>query len=159
MREAERFRGVMSHFATGVTVVTGADAQGRRVGLTANAFTSVSLDPPLVLVCVGNGSRSREAFLETSRFAVGILRREDEFLAHRFAGDTSTLRFDDLSLRTEVTGAPILERALAWLDCRLWKVVEAGDHTVLFGEVVACGVGGDANPLVFFQGSYQTVDS
>ncbi len=157
MKEAERFRSVMSHFATGITVVTGADAEGQGVGLTANAFTSVSLRPPLILVCLANESRSREVFLATSRFAVGILRSGDEALAHRFAGDTRDARFDDLAFRTEVTGAPVLDRALAWLDCRLWDSVEAGDHTVLFGEVMACGVSGDADPLVFFQGSYRTV--
>jgi len=157
MKDEERFRSVMSHFATGVTVVTGADREGRTVGLTANAFTSVSLDPELVLVCVANESLSREVFLDTSRFAVSILRREDEHLAQRFAGPTREVRFEDLPLRVGATGTPIVERALAWVDCRLWKVVEAGDHTVLFGAVVDCDVVSDGEPLVFFQGRYRSV--
>ncbi len=157
MKEAEAFRSVMSHFATGVTVLTGADPEGTPVGLTANSFTSVSLDPPLVLVCVSNDSTSRSAILETGRFAISVLRREDEPLSRRFAGPTREIRFDDLVLRRAATGAPILERSLAWLDCTLWKVVEAGDHSVLFGRVEACGVTGDGAPLVFFQGQYRTV--
>lgn len=157
MKDEERFRSVMSHFATGVTVVTGSDGKGRTVGLTANAFTSVSLDPPLILVCVANDSVSREVFMATSRFAVSILRREDEVLAQRFAGSTHEMRFDDLSLGAGVTGAPIVERALAWLDCRVWKSVEAGDHTVIFGEVMDCEVVGDGEPLLFFQGRYRSV--
>lgn len=155
MKEAERFRAVMSQFATGVTVVTGSDPDGRTVGLTANAFTSVSLQPRIVLVCVSDQSVSRDAILATERFGVSVLRRGDEALAQRFAGDTRAESFDGLTFRRERTGCPIVTPSLGWLDCTLWRTVEAGDHTVLFGQVEACGVGQDAEPLVFFRGRYR----
>lgn len=157
MREAERFRSVMGRFVTGVTVVTGTDATGRTVGLTANAFTSVSLDPPLILICVSNQSISRDAFLATGRFAVSVLGDGSETLARRFAGDTLRADFSDLPFRTEVTGAPVLDRQVAWLDCRIWDSIEAGDHTVIFGRVEACGEGSNQEPLVFYQGRYRGI--
>jgi flavin reductase (DIM6/NTAB) family NADH-FMN oxidoreductase RutF len=154
----EHFRRVMGRFATGVTVVTGQGADGHYVGLTANSVTAVSLEPPLVLVCLAEESFSREVFLASSSFAISILRRGDVSLAHRFAGELRDARFSDLPVRTEVTGAPILKRSLAWLDCAVWRTVEAGDHTVLFGEVLACGAPEEASdPLVFFNGIYGTV--
>lgn len=153
-----RFRHVLGHFATGVAVVAGADPEGEYAGLTVNSITAVSLDPPLVLVCVAQASLSREVFLASSAFAISILGRRDLRLARRFAGDLRDSRFSDVAVRIAETGAPILEGCLAWLDCALWKSVEAGDHTVLFGEVRSCGVSGEgSDPLVFFRGGYGTV--
>ena len=153
------FRNVMGHFATGVTLVTGADRQGRPVGLTANALTSVSLDPPFLLVCVDRDSASLPVFLDTERFGVSILRAGQESLARRFSREDPEERFTDLEVRTGETGVPIVTGVLGWAECRLWKSVEAGDHYILVGRVEECGVDDDGPPLVFFQGSFGTVSS
>lgn len=154
-----RFRKVMGHFATGVTLVMGMDEEGSPVGLTANAVTSVSLNPPLMLVCLDLDSNSRPVLTRTGRFGVSILRTGQEELALRFASSDPTRRFDGLRLRTEITGAPLLDDALGWADCRVWKEVEAGDHVILLGEVLACGLEDGGSPLVFFQGGFGTVSS
>jgi flavin reductase (DIM6/NTAB) family NADH-FMN oxidoreductase RutF len=151
------FRKVMGHFVTGVTLVTGSDRTGAPVGLTANAVASVSLDPVLVLVCLDRSSASRPVILRTRRFGISILRAGDEELARRFALEAPENRFEGVELRREVTGAPLLVDALAWADCRLWKSVEAGDHTIVLGEVAACGAVEGGRPLAFFQGEFGTV--
>lgn len=153
-----RFRSVMGRFATGVTLVTGRDREGAPVGLTANAVASVSLDPPLLLVCLDRGSASRPVLEEAGSFAVSILRAGQGPLARRFSREDPEERFRDLALREEVTGAPILDGALGWADCRLWRTVEAGDHTILLGEVVACGGAEDDDPLVFYCGRFGTFE-
>lgn len=157
--DAGRFRKVMGHFATGVTLVTGRDEDGVPVGLTANAVTSVSLEPPLILVCLDQLSESRPVLLRTGHFAVSILRSGQDELARRFSRSDPEERFDGLRTRTAVTGAPLLAEALAWADCRTWKSLEAGDHTVLVGEVLACEAEDEGAPLVFFRGRFGTVAS
>jgi flavin reductase (DIM6/NTAB) family NADH-FMN oxidoreductase RutF len=178
-----RFREAMGCFATGVAVVTGRAPSGDYVGLTANSLTSVSLEPPLVLVCLDRSSESRSVLLESRRFAISVLGSDQEELARRFAGEARDTRFEDLAVRFGIEGVPILDGALAWLDCRIWEVVEAGDHTVLFGQVEDGGTGryggsgepgsvggagpegrdggersqGSKGPLVFYRGGYGTV--
>ncbi len=153
----QKFREVMGNFATGVAVVTGVDPRGNPLGFTANAVTSVSLDPLLVLVAVDRDSTSLPALLESGSFALSFLRARDRGLALRFARSERDARFQGLALREDVTGAPILEQALAWVDCSIWKSVEAGDHLVVFGEVAGCGTQGHEDPLIFFQGRYGTI--
>lgn len=157
MSRESKFREVMGSFATGVAIVTGSDRRGRPIGFTANAVASVSLDPLLVLVSVGRDSASLPALLDTGRFALSFLGEGDEPLARRFAGDARETRFERLDLETKVTGAPVVRRAIAWLDCSVWNEVEAGDHVVVFGEVESCGLGRDARPLVFYRGGYGSV--
>lgn len=160
MREGStttRFREVMGRFATGVAIVTGETRAGDPFGFTANAVASVSLDPLLVLVGVDRDSASLPALRASGRFALSFLAEDDRELALRFARAEREARFEGLDLRREATGAPVLERALGWLDCSLWKEVEAGDHHVLFGEVEGCGAGGEAAPLVFYDGRYRSL--
>jgi 3-hydroxy-9,10-secoandrosta-1,3,5(10)-triene-9,17-dione monooxygenase reductase component len=157
MIDGDRFRKTMGHFVTGVAVATARTPDGGFVGLTCNSLASVSLDPPLVLFSVDHGSRSRLALLEAGAFAVSLLRREEEELSWRFAAEDAEERFENVPLRFEATGSPVLEGALAWLDCTLWKTVEAGDHTVFFGHVEAAGFADGGDPLVFFRGRYGTV--
>ncbi len=159
MASATAFRRVMGHFATGVTVVTGLAPGGEAVGLTVNSVTSVSLEPRLVLVCADRESDSRSVFLETGRFGISILRVEDQSLAARFAREEPEERFVGVGLRWSKSGLPFLANALAWIECELWRAVDAGDHSVLFGEVLDCGVGEGGRPLVFFQGGYGTLGS
>jgi flavin reductase (DIM6/NTAB) family NADH-FMN oxidoreductase RutF len=156
--QSERFRKVLGHFATGVTVVTGSDREATPVGLTANSMASVSLRPPLVLVCVDRGSSSLAAILETGTFGVSILRAHQEALARRFATEVRGERFRELHLRRSTRGVPFLPDPLAWVECSLWKAVEAGDHTILIGEVHEFGADEDGAPLLFFRGEYGTIE-
>jgi flavin reductase (DIM6/NTAB) family NADH-FMN oxidoreductase RutF len=157
MIDGSRFRRTMGHFVTGVAVVTARLPDGTPVGLTCNSLTSVSLDPPLVLFCVDRAAASRTAFLTAGHFALSLLAREDVELSERFARSDPELRFAGVAVREEATGAPILEDALAWLDCTLWKTVEAGDHTVIIGQVETGDSREDGHPLLYFRGRYGTV--
>jgi flavin reductase (DIM6/NTAB) family NADH-FMN oxidoreductase RutF len=152
MKSAE-FRRVLSHLATGVTVVSAAEADGAARGLTASAVASVSLDPPLVLACVDRLADTHDCIERAGAFAVSILHAGDDAIARRFADGPSAEKFDGVAYRTEVTGAPVLERALAWIDCRLWATYDGGDHTIFVGEVMA-GDAGDGAPLMHFRGEF-----
>ena len=150
--DRNQLRKVMGHFATGVTVVTTHDGAGRCYGLTANAVCSVSLDPPLVLVCVDKRAESHPAFGLSQAFVVNILADEQEQMSRHFAvsgGD----KFVDLPCRNGGTGAPILEGALAHVECRVVATHDAGDHTIYIGEVESADCR-DGHPLLFFRGQY-----
>ena len=149
-----RFRHVMAHFTTGVTVVTSRTAEGRPCGLTANSVASVSLSPLLVLVCVDREAASHACIVEGGAFAVSILDCRHEELARRFSIGDRSARFEELSSHTAVTGSPVLADALAWLDCRVSAVHRAGDHAVVIGEVMACDAR-EGEPLVVFRGEYR----
>jgi flavin reductase (DIM6/NTAB) family NADH-FMN oxidoreductase RutF len=149
------FRKVLGHFASGVTVITTADGEGRPAGLTATAFTSVSLDPPLVLVCVSQKSQSYPSLLERGRFAVNFLRREQEDLSKRFA--TQRLdKFDGVPHRMSALQLPILTEALAHVECVTVSRHIEGDHTILVGRVEACDTATGA-PLLYFRGQYASL--
>lgn len=150
-------RSVMSRFATGVTVVTARTTDGRGCGLTVNAFTSVSLDPPLVLVSLARDSATRDAILEAGAFAVNVLAAEDRDLAARFSRGRRAVRFRGLETRSERTGSPILAVTLAWLDCAVYETHEAGDHTLVLGEPLAAGANA-GSPLVFYEGQLRSMD-
>jgi 3-hydroxy-9,10-secoandrosta-1,3,5(10)-triene-9,17-dione monooxygenase reductase component len=155
--DSRRFREIAGHFASGVTIVTACDPDGEVFGLTASSFTSVSLDPLLVLVCVDRDSGTLPRLLESGAFAVNILSQAGGELARRFAGRDRDGRFAGLEWRPASTGSPVLRDALAWLDCRLWSSVDAGDHQVLFGEVVSGDAGG-GRPLIWFRGGFHRLD-
>ncbi len=148
------FRAAMGHFATGVTVVTGLDRAGGPVGLTANSVASVSLEPRMLLVCVSRTSSSLGSILDDGRFGVSILGAEGEGLARSFSRERPDSRFRGVPLLEAPSGLPLLADAIAWLDCRVWKSLDAGDHTILIGEVEEFGTGEETPPLVFFRGRY-----
>lgn len=152
-REQRHFRKVMGNFPTGVTVVTSRSPDASPCGMTANSVASVSLHPLLVLVCLDRAASTHGCLTEGGAFAISVLSSEDEDLAHRFAQGRWRDRFKGIELREAVTGSPILERALAWMDCRVTEVYEGGDHSIVVGEVVACDVR-EGEPLVFFRGKY-----
>jgi len=154
--ERERFRDVMGHFTTGVTVVTSRGPDGSPCGLTANSVASVSLDPLLVLVCLDREAASHGCIIEGGTFAVSILSSEDEDVARRFSEGERRGRFEGLELGEAVTGSPVLGGALAWLDCRVTEVHEGGDHSIVVGEVVACDAR-EGSPLIFFRGRYHRI--
>lgn len=148
------FRAVLGRFATGVTVV--ATCEGKTpVGLTVNAFASISLDPPLVMVSIDSHSYLHGAIERTGFFAASILGQEQQELSRQFAGQTGdrSNRFHGVPWRTEVTGAPVLSVALAWVDCRVEAIYPAGDHSIALGRVVALG-GVPGEPLLYYRGRY-----
>jgi flavin reductase (DIM6/NTAB) family NADH-FMN oxidoreductase RutF len=150
--DSHQQRRIMGRFATGVTVVT--TRSGEKVsGMTANAVTSLSLHPPLVLVAVDKRATMHAALHEGRCFAVSILAEEQEALSRRFAA-SGPKEFGDLALTTAVTGAPVLADALGWVDCRLVYVLPGGDHDIFVGEIVA-GDARDGKPLLFYGGKYR----
>ncbi|HEX7120534.1 MAG TPA: flavin reductase family protein [Longimicrobiales bacterium] len=152
--DTAEFRRIMGHFATGVAVVTSRDAAtDAPCGLTVNTLTSVSLRPMLVLVCVEKGADSHDCILGAGCFAINLLTAEQERLSRRFASWDMEEKFRGILYRTEATGAPVLEEAMGWLDCRVWAAYPGGDHTIIVGEVVAGDVR-DEPPLIYFRGGY-----
>jgi len=146
-------KNVYAHWATGVTIVT-TRAGDRIHGMTVSAFSEVSLDPPLVLVCVDRTSNTLPVLAEGGVFAVNILARDQQAIAQRFAcDDEEDRRFLDLDYETGETGAPLLAGSAASLDCRLAAAHEAGDHIIYVGEVVGLQVA-DAEPLLFYNREY-----
>lgn len=142
-----------ARWATGVTIVT-ARAGERVHGMTVSAFTEVSLDPPLVLVCIGKTSNTQPLIEEGGVFAVNILARGQEALAKRFASkEAEDRRFADLECETGATGAPLVAGSVASLDCRLEAAHESGDHIIYVGEVVGVHVS-DRDPLLFYNRAY-----
>jgi flavin reductase (DIM6/NTAB) family NADH-FMN oxidoreductase RutF len=140
----------MSRWASGLTVVTTRLGSGIH-GMTANSFCSVSLDPPLVLVCVLRGSRSHILIPEQRAFGVHLLVEGQAEVCRRAAGllgDEGNL-LEDMPVRTEVTGAPILEQCGAWMDCSLWAEYDGGDHVIYVGQVEAAGIPSIARPLLW----------
>ena len=147
------FRNALARFASGVTVVLTRNGAGTFVGFTASAFSSLSLNPPLILVCLQRDADCYEAFMETEAFSVSILSISQSDLALRF----STKGIDKMEGTPVVsapgTGLPRLDSAAAWLDCRVYSRVDGGDHTVLIGEVLAAGASG-APPLLHFNRAF-----
>jgi flavin reductase (DIM6/NTAB) family NADH-FMN oxidoreductase RutF/DNA-binding IclR family transcriptional regulator len=148
-----RFRTVLGHFPTGVAVITGIDADGEPAGMAIGSFTSVSLDPPLVAFMPDKGSSSWPKFRDSGHFCVNILGSDQESVCRTFAvsgGD----KFAELPWHPAGSGSPILDGVLAWIDCDIDVVHEAGDHFIVIGSVRELEVGSTALPLVFFQGGY-----
>lgn len=154
MTDPAEFRRVMGHFPTGVVVVTTRRGDGRPCGLTVNAFTSVSLDPPLVLVCVDHAADSHDLIRDSGVFAVSVLEEDEgESLSRRFAALEVEEKFIGVAYREETTGAPVLDAAIAWLDCRVTQEIPAGDHTIFLGEVIVADAR-EGQPLVYYRGGY-----
>ena len=149
----EQFRSVMGHFATGVAVVTAATADGP-VGMTANAVTSLSLEPVLLLVAFDNESRTLPVVRDTGRFGVNVLAAGQEELARLFASKTPEReKFADVA-HTVHDGIPVIEGVLAWVGCRLERLIPAGDHTMGIGAVESAEAG-QGEPLIWYRGEYR----
>ncbi len=146
------FRNALGNFLTGVTVVTTVDPEGRNRGFTANSFTSVSLDPPLILICPAKNAASYEVFRNCTGFAVNVLGEDQRDVSNTFASKRPD-KFDTVGHRTAATGAPIIEGCLSWFDCEPHEQVDAGDHMVLIGRVRAFDAGGGM-PLAYLRGGY-----
>jgi 3-hydroxy-9,10-secoandrosta-1,3,5(10)-triene-9,17-dione monooxygenase reductase component len=156
--DPERFREVLGHFASGVTIVTAATEAGP-VGFTCQAFTSLSLEPPMVALAPGKQSTSWPRIAAAGAFCVNILAADQAELCRAFAvpGSVRADKFAGVAWRPAPSGAPLLDGVHAWVDCRLLAVHEAGDHELVLGRVVDLGVGG-GEPLVFHRGRLGRLD-
>lgn len=156
--DSETLRAVMRHWTTGVAILTARD--GAHVhGMTVNSFTSVALEPPLVLVCVERAVRTHALVDKSRAFALSILCDGQQALSDRFAGrhTENADRFEGLRTHTAITGAPILAENIGWLDCVVVAAHEAGTHTIFVAEVVAAKAQDGSHPLVYFDRDYHTL--
>ena len=151
--DEEEFRFVLSRFATGIAVVTVCNGEDYPCAITINAFTSVSLDPPLVLFCLGKSAFNFETFAEADAFAINFLSSDQQALSDRFAREAVD-HFPDLEPGSLMTGSPILSGCLGALDCTTETRYEAGDHLIIIGRVGAVDMRADLQPLVYFGSRY-----
>jgi len=151
------FRTALGCFATGVTVVTAVAPEGRLLGLTANSFNSVSLDPPLVLFSLDRQTYSFETFLAVEHFAVNVLGRDQRHLSEAFARPGGP-KWDGVEHEPGATGCPLLTGALASFECRTRHTYPGGDHVIFVGEVTGVRRRPSGEPLVFYRGTYRGLE-
>lgn len=149
------FRNALSRFPSGVTVVTTKDADGNHHGITVSAFCSVSLVPPMVLICIEKSTASHDSFTESGVFVVNFLDESQRGLSERFAAPAED-KFRDVEFHPGIAGVPVLINALASIDCRLKHAYDGGDHTIFVGEVENVTIG-EGHPLVYFHHTYTGV--
>ncbi|HJT40810.1 MAG TPA: flavin reductase family protein [Sphingobium sp.] len=147
------FRRVLGHYPTGVCVVTAVEEDGTPTGMVVGSFTSVSLDPPLVAFFPAKTSSSWPRIERAGKFCVNVLASDQQALCGRFAAKGGD-KFTGVSHRVSANGSPILDGVVAWIDCTLDAVHEAGDHYIVLGRVVALEAETPGKPLLFFQGAY-----
>lgn len=155
--DAGCFRSAMSAFPTGVTVVTVGSRDGGQYGMTVNAFSSVSLDPPLVQVCLARTGRGHQLVRDAGVFSVNVLAHDQQDLSRWFADrgrPMDATMFTGIAVRSGSTGCPVLTEAAASFDCRVHNIVDAGDHAIVLGEVVTLRHRPECAPLVFHAGGY-----
>lgn len=150
--EESKFRTAMGHFASGVTVVTTRNGE-ELGGLTVSAFCSLSLDPPLVLICIDKGVTSHDAISSAGRFAINILSADQEEISRRFASRAED-KFDGIGTTEGAGGVPLITGCLATIECRLKEELPGGDHTIFIGEVDQVEIG-EGEPLVYFRSGYR----
>ena len=155
--DPDAFRSVLGRFASGITVVTTLDTDGRDVGMTVSAFASVSLDPPLISVCIEHSASMYDALSGAARFGVSILASDQEALSRRFAAMESSHRFEGIGYERGESGVVLLDEALAHIECARVAQLEAGDHTLFIGEVERAAAR-DARPLLYYRGGYAQLE-
>lgn len=151
--DSQKFRNILGHYPTGVCVITAVQENNEPVGMTVGSFTSVSLDPPLVGFFPSRNSSSWLKMAGAQRFCVNVLADDQEWVCRRFASKLQD-KFEDVGYRLSDAGLPILGNVVAWIDCDLHSVMEAGDHYIVLGEVRELAVERNAKPLIFCQGNY-----
>ena len=154
--DPDSFRAVLGRFASGVTVVTTVDGAGRDHGMTVSAFCSLSLDPPLILVCIDRTASMYDVLQSARHFAVNMLAAPQEALSRRFSGKDVN-RFDGIGYTRGNTGVALLEDALAALECQVTGQHEEGDHTIFVGLVVAAQARNE-RPLLYYRGGYAQLE-
>ena len=140
----------LGKFSTGVTIITSIDSEGIPVGMTVNSFTSVSLDPPLVLWNIGINQPSYDIFLNAKGFSVSILSKDQNDLCHKFASQLDD-KFENVDWKKSENGFPLVKNSLAWFDCKKWNYYSGGDHQILVGEVTSFN-SSELKPLTFWNG-------
>ena len=160
IHDNDSLRGVFGLFATGITVVTAGRVHPH--GMTANSFTSVSMDPPMVLVCVRREARMHQAMLDSGSFTVSVLSGRQEHVARHFASSKRPRGVGEFDTVDSVcgthTGVPIVANSLAWLECALAEVHAGGDHSIFLGEVLDVGRGVDRDALLFYGGAFHRLN-
>lgn len=151
----EEFRHALGKFTSGVTVVTTCAADGHPHGLTVSAFCSVSLEPPLILVCIEKTTGSYHAFEESKAFVVNILSESQSRLSNHFASYIED-KFAGIEYETGIENIPVLKDCLVNLECRLANSYDGGDHTIFVGEIEKARIA-DGNPLAYFHGNYRRI--
>jgi flavin reductase (DIM6/NTAB) family NADH-FMN oxidoreductase RutF len=155
MLDPATFRAALSRLASGVSIVTTVDADGRDHGMTVTALSSLSLIPPLILVCVDRTATMYPHLTSASRFAASLLTREQQGLSERFAAQVDD-RFDGVPIARGTTGCALIEDALAHLECEMWAAYDGGDHTIFVGRVLHAATS-ESRPLLYFRGRYTQV--
>ena len=150
--DSKKFRHVMSHFATGVTICTTKSAE-RNHGITINSFTSVSLEPALVLFCLSKHSSEHSAFSQSEGFCVNLLAANQQQLSNHFASH-SRRDWSGIKHSYGPTGAPVLDGSLAHIHCRIWQRYDGGDHDIIVGEVVELDIARQTEPLLYYKSNY-----
>jgi flavin reductase (DIM6/NTAB) family NADH-FMN oxidoreductase RutF len=156
MIDHDLFRAVLGRFASGITVITAAAPDGTPHGMTVSAFSSLSLEPPLILACIANDATMAPLLSACASFSVNILSSQQEALSRRFAGPLDD-RFAGVGYTAGELGNPVLDDVLAWLECRLVARHPAGDHTIMVGQVEHAGVR-DGRPLLYYRGGYAQLE-
>jgi len=154
--DANLFRRACAQFATGVAIAAALDTDGLPHGMTINSFTSVSMEPPLVLICVDRASNLLAIFERSGRYGLSFLCHQQRGLSMRFA-QRGHDRFDSIPWQAGATGVPLIPNALAHLECRIARKLEAGDHVVLIAEVVSADIQ-PGKPLLYFESGYRTLE-
>ncbi|MEP6692374.1 MAG: flavin reductase family protein [Gemmatimonadaceae bacterium] len=150
------FRSILGRFATGVSIVTARDATETDHGMTVSAFSSLSLDPPLVLACIDRTTEMYGVLMDATHFTVNILAEEQESLSRRFA-EQMTDRFDGVGFTRSSTGAAILDDVIAFAECEITSRSDAGDHTIFVGRVLS-GESRAGRPLLYYRGGYAQLE-
>jgi flavin reductase (DIM6/NTAB) family NADH-FMN oxidoreductase RutF len=158
LSQERHYRDCLGRFATGVTVMTCREPDGAPTGITVNSFTSVSLEPKLILWNIARESRSTSAFLGAGEFVVNILGANQQAISDHFAQPERPM-FDDLRATESETGQPVLRDCLAWLHCRTDAIHEGGDHYIIVGEVSRFELGDSTDPLLYFGSRYRTLNT
>jgi flavin reductase (DIM6/NTAB) family NADH-FMN oxidoreductase RutF len=151
--DTRQLRNTLGSFATGVTVITALDADGTPRAMTANSFSSVSLDPPLVLWSIGKDALAFDAFTQCKHFAIHVLKQDQQALSSRFA-TREARTFDDLQMEHGVGGVPLFSDYLSRFQCELHECLPGGDHIIVIGKVVDIEHK-EGEPLLFFSGKYR----
>jgi flavin reductase (DIM6/NTAB) family NADH-FMN oxidoreductase RutF len=156
--DSARYRQIMGHFCTGVTIITAMD-DGEPVGLTAQSFTSLSLEPPLILFCPGLTSSTWPRIKSAGQFCVNILGEQQEAVCRTFAVSGADKFAETAWTPSDVTGAPVLDDVLAWVDCTLESEHDGGDHVIVVGRVVDLSLEQEGKPLLFYRGGFGTFEA
>jgi len=155
---SKQFKNVLGCFATGVAIVT-TSVNGKIHGLTVNAFTSVSLKPPLVLICIDTKAESCKLIKKSKFFTVNLLTAKQKNISKKFSDPkTKENRFDDNIWKSNVNGIPVLTNALAFIDCKVESVFLSGDHHIFVGKVIELGLNKNSKPLIYYRGKYSISD-